>query len=241
MPVRKATTTAPPLLTLGKANVAETTKAVRDKTFVPWYPAPAAATVVPTGTPAAPRPRVHSFRDETNALQEVHVSAPRGGTRCFWCFRAVDGPVAPTSLPLERVGTSYRDHGTFCGHNRMKCVYAWALRELDRPVRRRDVAFINSIALLHTVFRSVHPGAVLVPAADYSLLASNGGQVEEADWDCMTSDAFYHPRASTADGVVHMPIGKLTTNISPVASGNAAVLYPAKDPMFPALRPIVRA
>ena len=225
---KKSTLTAPPLLTLSAADVEGTKKALKEKTFVPWYPTATAAPAAPTRETS----KTYSFRDETSTLQEVHCAEERAGSRCFWCLR----PVAlgtGRSIPTERTLNTYRKMGTFCGHNRYKCAYAWLLREIDRPVRRRDVAFINSVSLLHALFREEHPGRVMVPAAEYSLLASNGGEYDDAAWDDLTSDAFYHSGSSD------IAIGKITTNVAHVACGNAPVLYPATDPMFPALKGLV--
>lgn len=229
-----------PVLNLSKAKIEETMEKVKSNTFSPWFPAKGdidalvhttvrASATAPVG-PNEPA-KAMTFRDSQNTLRTLYVCQAGQGVNCFWCLRSVP-PGTGQGLP---VGPDERCDGTFCGHNRLACAFAWILRELDRPLKVRDVAYSNSVCLLHTLHRKLYgqEGPPLSPAADYRLLRQNGGELDDAAYDALSSVQFFHRRGITTS--VTRAAGTIQAGVSPIAYISAPALLPAQEIMHRAI------
>lgn len=214
------------VLRLRTEDLSKVSEQVRSGTFEPWRPDASVSqrVVSALSTQRAPRtsggasgtlprfiPATSStvetggaterfmFTDTQNTTRTAFLANVRRAKVCLWCMRPLPSEGVVHGVPVSRDSKgAYVCEGSFCTHNRLACAFAWLLRELDRRTGREMME--SSLTLIHNMHAAMYPNDYhqrqLIPAADYRLLAQNGGTMSDEEFDKYTSRAWIASRAS---------------------------------------------
>jgi hypothetical protein len=118
---------------------------------------------------------------DQHAIKMISLSS---SGHCYWCRQTVasDARIG-IPLKLQRVNTPngaevyITQQGTYCS---FECAAAILERESKWPVTSRNPQYIESWALIHLIYKWLHPGKTLRPAPDHTIFDNNTHEAIES-------------------------------------------------------------